>query len=91
MPINNVWYNREAKLNANSICNGIIRHMTLGQIKDLHIAKGIDTKGMRLEQSTFLSTLRILEDSPHIVEFYNTFKGLYRHIPREELKAIYDE
>ena len=64
--------------------------MPLGQIKDLHDAHNIDTKGMRLEQSTFLSTLEILEANPHIIEFYNTFQDSYSYIPKEELKALYN-
>ena len=90
MTINNTWFEKEAKLNASKIGRDIVRHMTLGQIKDLHVAHGIDTKGMRLEQSTLLSTLEILENNPHIVEFYNTFKGLCRHMPREELNQFYN-
>ena len=90
MTINNTWFKKESKLNVSKIGRDIVRHMTLGQIKDLHTAHGIDTKGMRLEQSTFLSTLEILEDNPHIIEFYNTFKGLYRHMSREELNQFYN-
>lgn len=56
----NRWMDIQSKVNANKTFNEKVMFMTLGQIKQLHDDNGIDSKGMKLDQSTFVSTLKLL-------------------------------